>query len=303
MAGLNVLAKPLDRFASLLPKLALSRAKRLSETAPQRAFALFATAAEAGDAEAAFAVGERYLDGKGTLRQPFEAARWYHRAAEAGHARAQCRLAQLHLVGLAQGAVGPNAGLFDPVEAGVADYYAAVLWARRAAEAGASEAQALLAYILTSGPEELRDPDAAFEWYRKSAEQDCPQGRLGYVIGLMQRADTADKAFAAHDELVQAAEAGLPTAYYLLGLGAERGIGTKLGRGRGATALQGGGRSWARQRPGEARLVAARRPRRRDRSAERRKLASPRCSWRRLRGGGAPWGHLFAGRPVAAELR
>ena len=44
----------------------------------------------------------------------------------------------------------------------------------------------------------------------------------------MQRADTAAKAFAAHDELVQLAEAGLPTAYYLLGLGAERGIGTPL---------------------------------------------------------------------------
>jgi TPR repeat protein len=120
MAGLNLLAKPLDHFASLLPQLALSRAKRLSEGAPQRAFALFAAAAEAGDAEAAFAVGERYLAGKGTLREPVEAARWYHRAAGAGHTRAQCRLAQLHLVGLAQGAVGANAGLFGPVEAGAA---------------------------------------------------------------------------------------------------------------------------------------------------------------------------------------
>ena len=228
MAGLNLLAKPLDHFASLLPQLALSRAKRLSEGAPQRAFALFAAAAEGGDAEAAFAVGERYLAGKGTLREPVEAARWYHRAAEAGHTLAQCRLAQLHLVGLAQGAVGSNAGLFDPVEAGAADYHAAAPWARRAAEAGSSEAQALLAYILTAGPEELRDSDAAFGWYRKSAEQDCPQGRLGYVIGLMQRADTEEKASAAHDELVQAADDGLPTAYYMLGLGAERGIGTPL---------------------------------------------------------------------------
>ena len=157
MAGLNLLAKPLDRFASLLPRLALSRAQRLSEGAPLRAFALFAAAAEAGDPEAAFAVGERYLAGKGTLRQPIEAARWYHRAAEAGHTRAQCRLAQLHLVGLAQDAVTSNAGLFGPVEAGAADYHAAARWARRAAEAGASEAQALLAYILTAGPEELRD--------------------------------------------------------------------------------------------------------------------------------------------------
>ena len=78
------------------------------------------------------------------------------------------------------------------------------------------------------GPEDLRDPDAAFEWYRKSAEQDCPQGRLGYAIALMLRADSADKTSAARDELVRAAEAGLPTAHYLLGVGAERAVGTAL---------------------------------------------------------------------------
>ena len=39
-------------------------------------------------------------------------------AAEVGHARAQCRLAQLHLLGVPRAAVGSNAGLFEPVEAG-----------------------------------------------------------------------------------------------------------------------------------------------------------------------------------------
>jgi TPR repeat protein len=106
MVGLNLLTKPLDRFASRSPKRARARAERLSEAAPERAFALFAAAAEAGDAEAAFTVGERYLEGKGALRHPFEAARWYRRAAEAGHLRAQCRLAQLHLLGLPQAVVG-----------------------------------------------------------------------------------------------------------------------------------------------------------------------------------------------------
>ena len=143
---------------------------------------MFAAAAEAGDAEAAFIVGERYLEGKGTLRNPASAARWYYRAAQAGHTGAQYRLAQLHLFGLPQAAVGPDTGLFGPIRRRGADYRAALLWARRAALAGAPDAQAMLAYILSSGPEELRDPDAALEWYRKSAEQNCPQGRLGYVI-------------------------------------------------------------------------------------------------------------------------
>ncbi|HLJ21470.1 MAG TPA: hypothetical protein VKU84_14785, partial [Stellaceae bacterium] len=70
MAGLNLLAKPLDRVASRFPKRARARAERLAATAPGRALALFAAAAKAGDAEAAFIVGERYLEGKGTPRHP-----------------------------------------------------------------------------------------------------------------------------------------------------------------------------------------------------------------------------------------
>ena len=100
---------------------------------------------------------------------------------------AQCRLAALYLFGVARGTVEPNARLFETVELERPDYHAAFHWARCAAEAGSPDAQAMLAFILSSGPEELRDPDAAFEWYRKSAEQDCPQGRLGYAIALMLR--------------------------------------------------------------------------------------------------------------------
>src|ERR1700693_1003415 len=225
--ALDFLARPLDRLASRSPRRARARAARLTEAAPERALALFAAAAEVGDADAAFLVGERYLEGKGTLRHPFEAARWYLRAAHAGHVRAQSRLAQLYLFGMVKAGAGPNASLFEKSEEG-ADYDAAALWARRAAQAGAPEAQAILAYILTSGPKVLRDPDAAFEWYRKSAEQDCPQGRVGYLLALMLRADTEEKAFAARDELVRAAEAGLPAAHYLLGVSAERALGTTL---------------------------------------------------------------------------
>src|SRR5271166_4312547 len=225
MISLNLLAKPLDRFASRSPERARARAERLSKAAPDRALALFAAAAEAGDAEAAFIVGERYLEGNGAMRHPASAARWYRFAAEAGHLGAQCRLAALYLFGVARGTVEPNARLFEAVESERPDYHAAFLWARRAAEMGAPDAQAMLAFILSSGPEELRDPDAAFEWYRKSAEQDCPQGRLGYAIALLLRTDIADKMSAARNELVRAAEAGLPTAHYLLGVAAERGVG------------------------------------------------------------------------------
>ncbi|WP_339086842.1 tetratricopeptide repeat protein [Hyphomicrobium sp. ghe19] len=216
----NLIATSLDYLATRSPTRARARANRLSEKAPTRAFELFASAAGAGDVEAAFIVGECYLEGKGILRQPCEAARWYRRAAVAGHARAQCRLAQLHLFGLAPAATEPSDGLFYSVEEREVDYCAAELWARRAAETGNAEAQALLGYILSAGPDELCDAAAALEWYRKSAEQDCAQGRLGYVIALMKNSESADKAFV-HEELVHAAAAGLPTAHYLLGVEAE----------------------------------------------------------------------------------
>src|ERR1700722_58730 len=229
MAVLNVLARHLDYFATFAPNRARARAEHLSETAPERALALFAAAAEAGDIQAAFTVGEQYFEGKGTPRYPLEAARWYQRAASAGHVRAQCRLAQLHFFGLPKAAIGPGAGLFEAFEAEEsADHYAALHWATLAAEAGGPEAQAMLAYILTAGPEALRDSEAALEWYRKSAEQDCPEGRLGYGMALMLRADTPEKTLAARTELQRAAEAGLPSAHYLLGLGAERAVGTVL---------------------------------------------------------------------------
>ncbi len=220
MPQFNV-ARLFDYFASGSPKRARARAEHLSEAAPERALALFAAAAEAGDPEAAFMVGERFLEGKGTLRQPFEAARWYLRAAHAGHVRAQCRLAQLHLFGLPKAAAGQDNGLFDPVATGGADFHAALFWAQPAAAAGSAEAQAMLGHVMTYGPEELRDHSAALSWYRKSAEQDCPQGRLGHALALMRNSDAEESTSVARDELLRAAEAGLPTAHYLLGVFAE----------------------------------------------------------------------------------
>jgi len=226
MAGLKLFAGPMARLASRSSKRKRVRAEQLSVTNPQQAFVLFAAAAEAGDVEAAFKVGECYLDGKVVLGQPVEAGRWYLRAAETGHVGAQVRLAQLHLLGLPQDAGDPRLRLFESINADGVDFHAAMRWARPAAEAGVPDAQAIVGYILTSGPEELRDSAAALKWYREAAERDCPQGRLGYALALMPQADTAEKLRVVHDELVLAADAGLPTAHYLLGEEAERGSGT-----------------------------------------------------------------------------
>ena len=61
----------------------------------------------------------------------------------------------------------PGASLFANPARNNPDYESALKWARMAAEAGASDAQALLGYILTAGPETIRDLDAANSWYQR----------------------------------------------------------------------------------------------------------------------------------------
>jgi TPR repeat protein len=207
----------------------LLRAERLLSTAPRRALALFVAAA-VDDAEAAFRAGTCYAEGNGAPVHLFEAARWFRLAAEAGHERAQFRLAELHLAGVPeQATLFPSNGLFETGVTGEADYHASLPWARRAAESGAADAQALLGFIFSSGPPGLRDAGTGLDWYRRSAEQDFPAGCLGYGITLLAQADGgADntKIACARRQMLRAAEAGLPTAHYMLGIIAEMGVGT-----------------------------------------------------------------------------
>src|SRR5438309_9048594 len=49
-------------------------------------------AAEQGHADAQFALGACYANGRGVGKDEVEAGKWYRKAAEQGHAEAQCRL-------------------------------------------------------------------------------------------------------------------------------------------------------------------------------------------------------------------
>jgi TPR repeat protein len=87
-----------------------------------------------------------------------EGARWVERAAEAGHVEAQSALAALYLSGIgadpakAAAFAQPQAALFATGESGAPDFERALVWARKAADAGSADGQALMAYIMTSGP-------------------------------------------------------------------------------------------------------------------------------------------------------
>ena len=221
----------IGRLAS--PDTALRRAVRLSEQGKAaEAFPLLTLAARSGIPDAEYRVARCYLEGSGVPRSQTEGARWLQRAAAHGYVEAQSLLAALFLHGLAGAAGGdapeaePRAGSLFASDAPVEpDFKSAMKWAHQAADAGSAGGQALLAYILTYGPESMRDLDEAHQWYERSAAAGCPEGHLGYALSLARRATDEDGQRQVADHLRRAADAELPTAIYLLGVLTEQGLG------------------------------------------------------------------------------
>jgi len=223
-----------DRLIGLAsPAAALSRAVRLIEQERfGEAFPLLTRAAKADIPDAEYRVARCYLEGAGVPPSRAEGARWLERAASHSHVEAQMLLAALCLRGLAGATSRRSSGddarvgrLFAgdaPVEP---DFESALKWARQAAETGSSESQALLGYILTYGPEPMRDLEGADRWYERSAMAGCPQGNLGYALSLARHATDDEGHRQIADQLRRAAAAKLPTAIYLLGMLTEQGAG------------------------------------------------------------------------------
>ena len=221
----------IGRLAS--PDAALRRAIRLSEQGKAaEAFPLLTLAARAGIPDAEYRVARCYLEGSGVPRSQAEGARWLQRAAAHGYVEAQSLLAALYLHGLAGAAGGdtpeaepPAGSLFASDAPTEPDFKSALKWARQAADAGSASGQALLAYILTYGPESMRDLEAAHRWYERSAAAGCPEGNLGYALSLARRAASDEDRREVAEQLLCASIAELPTAIYLLGVLTEQGIG------------------------------------------------------------------------------
>ena len=115
--------------------------------------------------------------------------------------------------------------LFAEEEPGEPNFASALKWARPAAEAGSAKAQAVLAYVLTCGPQEMRDVEEAHRWYQRSAAAGCPEGCLGYALSLAPRTEDEAGRHEVAENLRHAAEAELPTAIYLLAVLTEQGVG------------------------------------------------------------------------------
>src|SRR5512135_2114447 len=160
----------LDRLlAPVSPAAALRRGIRLIDQGNAKdAFPLLTRAARAGIAEAEYRVGRCYLEGAGVPPSRAEGARWLERAAAQGYIEAHAQLATLAIHGLiatASQEAGSAPKLFAPTEPTEPDFDASLRWARKAAEGGSADGQAVLGYILTSGPDHMRNLDEAHEWY------------------------------------------------------------------------------------------------------------------------------------------
>ena len=126
----------------------------------------------ASSADSEFYTGDRYYNGDGVKKNYAEAAKWYRKAAEQNHVRAQLSLAGCYYYGM-----------------GVPKNYAeAAKWFRKAAEQNLPLAQLMLGVCYNNGEGVRKNYADAAKWYRKAAEQnlDEAQQALGnlYYNGL-----------------------------------------------------------------------------------------------------------------------
>jgi len=121
----------------------------------QKAFRLFKSLAEQGDARAQNNLGWMYANGKGVPEDNAKAVYWYRKAAEQGDARAQNNLGWMYANG--KGVPEDNAK--------------AVYWYHKAAEQGDARAQNNLGWMYANGKGVPEDNAKAVYWYRKAAEQ------------------------------------------------------------------------------------------------------------------------------------
>jgi TPR repeat protein len=119
--------------------------------------------AEAGDAEAQFLLGRRYARGEDVAKDLAEAARWYRKAADQNHPKAQNSLAICYTEGYGV----PK----DPVEA--------AKWWRKAADQNHPGAQYALGVCYARGRGVAKDPVEAVKWFRKAAEQNETLAQIG----------------------------------------------------------------------------------------------------------------------------
>ena len=120
-----------------------------------QAFSIFKQYAEQGDAEAQYALGTLYYEGKGINQDIQQSVNWMQKAAEQGLADAQLALGDLYFNG----------------EGVKQDYDTAVKLYLLAANKGNVDAHFNMGYMFEYGFGVAKNCDKAEEWYSKAASQ------------------------------------------------------------------------------------------------------------------------------------
>ncbi len=111
-------------------------------------------AAESGHLKAQYRLGYMYSVGEGVSQDFYESGKWYKKAAEQGDSEAQYSLGLLYLYG------------------GVEKYRSeAVIWLQKAAKQGHLDAQYQLGRIYATGDGVEKDDEKAVKWLQKAADQ------------------------------------------------------------------------------------------------------------------------------------
>lgn len=121
-------------------------------------------AANAGDANAAYRLGELFRLGEGIAKYDVQAAEWYRKAAEQGYSEAQYCLGNMYADG-----VGVTK-----------DEAVAVELYRKAAEQGHDSAQCRLGFMYESGRGVPKDHTLAAEWFQKASANGNPVAQSFY---------------------------------------------------------------------------------------------------------------------------
>ena len=130
--------------------------------APLKALEWYMKAAEQGYIPAQTEIGNIYYFGSGVPKDLAKAEAWYTKAAEQGDAEALFRLGQIYYY---------PAGETDDQAKAQEGYDKAKYWFTQAAEQGHINAQYILGYMYQDGVGMPRDYDKAREWYNKIVEQ------------------------------------------------------------------------------------------------------------------------------------
>lgn len=126
-------------------------------------------AAEQGHAKAQYQFFRIFYDGRIAYDTNLEVAKkWFKRAAEQGYAEAQYQLAEMHMDG---------AWMFEVPK----DEKEAVNWYRKAAVQGHAKAQVALSYNYLKGKGVPKDTEKSIKWLTKAAEQGHAQSQ--YFLG------------------------------------------------------------------------------------------------------------------------